>query len=191
MKKIRLFLALAKWRRQKYQPPVPYEVKLKTLEAFNLPEATWVETGTFHGATTLFLSKMAKQVYTIEASEELYDKAQEKLKDCPKIVSIFGRSQEKIPEIIPNISGNVNFWLDAHYCGPKTYAQDDCCPLELELKFVLKELPRLNRVNIMIDDIRDFSAKRIDYPDKTEVIRLARSHITDWEIINDILILKK
>ena len=191
MRILKTILELAKWRKQKFQPPVPYEVKVKTLERFNLPEATWVETGTFHGTTALFLSKIAKRVYTIEASEELYLEAQKKLNNNPSIVSIFGRSQEKMSEILPNLSGNVCFWLDAHYCGSKTYNQDSRCPLLLELEIILRDLPRLKHVNILIDDIRDFTTGRDDYPDKTEVIQAARPFLTNWEIINDILVLQR
>jgi len=191
MKIINTLLSIAQWRKHKYQPPVPYDVKLRTLEMFNLQNSTWVETGTFKGDTTIFLSKISKKVFTIEASQELYASAQKKFNKENKIKSIYGRSQNELPKILENIAGNVCFWLDAHYCGPKTFSQDTFCPILFELKTIISGLSRFNNVNILIDDIRDFSSDRNDYPDKNKIIQLSLPHFPKWEIINDILILQR
>lgn len=174
-----------------YQPPVPYDVKLKTLEKFNLPDSTWVETGTFYGETTLFLSQISKKVFTIEASAELYSETQKKFSENKKINSIFGKSQRELPKILEKLSGNVCFWLDAHFCGPNTFDQDTHCPIVFELESIFKKISNFKDVNILIDDIRDFSAGRSDYPDKNMLIHLAGPLISQWEIINDILIFQR
>lgn len=184
-------LAAFRWAKQNFQPPVPDFVKKRTILAYHLPNCVWVETGTYRGKTTEFLAKIAVRVFTIEASKELYRKNCQKLAKHKNIVAVLGSSQQELKTILLHENGDICFWLDAHYCGPETFASDERCPILEELKIIFELFPKFRKVHILIDDIRDFVTGRPDYPDKLVIIQEAVRHGCRWELINDILILLK
>lgn len=77
---------------------------------------TIIETGTYMGATTLKLAKMAPRVFTIEINPEYFQKAANNFKDTPNISYHFGNSAEVLPELLADENnGNVFLLLDAHW----------------------------------------------------------------------------
>ena len=60
-----------KWRHSNYSSPSPQHVKIKVLKSHSLPNATWIETGTYLGDTTSKLTKIANKVISIEPQTEL------------------------------------------------------------------------------------------------------------------------
>ena len=66
---------VSKWRKRGYLNEAPQFVKERVFLKYGVPDAPWVETGTFRGKTTLFLAKHSTKVYTIEPAKELYDDA--------------------------------------------------------------------------------------------------------------------
>lgn len=91
---------------------------------------TVVETGTYFGDTTCFLSRCFKNVYSIESDQHLYESSLKKLNDLnlhPTL--IFGKSENVLKNLIidNNICNKTIFFLDAHWYE---------CPLERELEII-------------------------------------------------------
>jgi len=78
-----------------------------------------VETGTFQGDGVDELVKYFENIYTIEISDDLYNKAVSKFKNNKKIKCIKGDSAIVLIEIMDelNTKGKMVFWLDAHWSG--------------------------------------------------------------------------
>jgi predicted O-methyltransferase YrrM len=55
-------------------------VKWQVLLNHSIPNAIWIETGTYLGDTTHLLSKHAKFVYTLEPEPTLFRKAEDRFK---------------------------------------------------------------------------------------------------------------
>ncbi|MCP6726792.1 MAG: class I SAM-dependent methyltransferase [Patescibacteria group bacterium] len=109
---------------------------------------SFVETGTFRGTTTLFLSKVFPKipVFTIEIREDLLKESKWRLRKSFNVKIIKGSSSDIIPQIVKeNKLGNFPFFfLDAH-SGPMI-------PINNELKAV----NQLQKAIIMIDDFEVF-----------------------------------
>jgi|JI10StandDraft_1071094.scaffolds.fasta_scaffold00236_22 predicted O-methyltransferase YrrM len=115
---------------------------------------TAVETGTFIGNTTVFLSLLFDDVYTIEIVEKTYQKTAKKLKAYPNVKCFLGSSEVILTKILPNIKGKRTlFYLDAHW--------DDHWPLREELLEISKT--HHNNCVIVIDDFKVPGRKDIPY----------------------------
>jgi hypothetical protein len=155
-----------KWKLSGNPLPPPYTVKREEIKklAQHFGCKTFVETGTFLGATTKEMIKHFNQLYTIELSEELYTMAKHKFIKCDKVAVLQGDSSEILPHIIPGIKNSTLFWLDGHYSGGITAKGEKSCPIykELEAIFHLKNIDFV----LMIDDARLFvNPLDSDYPE--------------------------
>ena len=117
--------------------------------------ADFVETGTYHGETTIWAASVFSRVFTVEISPEFQAIAKKKCNDHDNISFLLGRSDERIPDILKDLELPTIFWLDAH-AGGGWYANKDDCPLIPELeqiadRGVIEDL-------IIIDDARGFTA---------------------------------
>lgn len=80
-----------------------------------------VETGTYHGMTTVWLAKTFKHVYTTEVNANFYTIAQNRFEESKvkdKIQSYHGDSITVLPSIISTLKSqeeNALFFLDAHW----------------------------------------------------------------------------
>jgi predicted O-methyltransferase YrrM len=99
-----------------------------------------IETGTFRGTTTAFLSETfpSIDIYTIEVNDKNFSKAEENLKPYTNIKLIYGSSEKKLEEILPTLKGKrLLFYLDAHweeywplldeFEAIRKNAKDNCC----------------------------------------------------------------
>ena len=120
---------------------IPKELVLLLKE--NLSYNCFIETGTYHGETSIWASKHFENVITLEASEEIYDKLD--LKEFTNIKSLLGNSSDILWDIIQESS---IFYLDAHNSGGATF---DSYPLLDELDLINNS--KLNHV-IIVDDAR-------------------------------------
>lgn len=81
---------------------------------------TIVETGTYHGETTLDFASMVSDVYTIEINVNYSNIAEPKFENT-NITAITGSSPEKMEDIINNLYrpllSPTLFYLDAHWQG--------------------------------------------------------------------------
>ena len=113
----------------------------------------FIETGTYKAQTSVWASKRFDIVYTVEASEKLYNEAVEEYGNIRNIKFMHGISKESLREIIDEIDTQAVFWLDAHWSGGETFGSDDEWPLLDELGLITK-----NEIKhyLLIDDARLF-----------------------------------
>lgn len=112
--------------------------------------STFVETGTYHGTTAIRAAEFFDEVYTIEASELLFEKSKEKCKEQKNIHLCLGDSREELEKILQNAkSQKIIFWLDAHYSGGPTHLNSS--PILDELKIINL---MTNDSIIVVDDAR-------------------------------------
>jgi len=168
----------------------PQFVKQSIFIRYGIPNATWVETGTYLGTTTNFLEKNFGNVYTVEPSIELHANATKRFLGR-NIEVINGLSETVFPELIPKLSGNCNFWLDGHYSGGVTFEGESHCPIPQEFDAIEANLENFDKVAILVDDIRLFiPPMEPDYPSIDWVVDWARKHNFTWCIEHDILIMR-
>ncbi len=77
-----------------------------------------IETGTFRGTTTAFLSEAfpTLDIYTIEVDFKNFLEAEQNLKGYKNIKLICGSSEKKLEELLPSLRGKrLLFYLDAHW----------------------------------------------------------------------------
>jgi len=178
------------WAARDYSVPCPKFVKDAVLKRQNLVDSTWVETGTYHGETTLLLSQIAKKVFTIEPEVTLYETAKRRFAENPKVTVINDISENAIPLLLPVINGNVCFWLDGHYSGGVTFAGPNDTPLVEELREIQRHLHRFSSTMIAIDDIRFCGKSHMygEYPSLDYLVDWARANKLEWHIEYDIFI---
>jgi hypothetical protein len=179
------------WRIGQYKPPSPQHVKTRILSAHSLNNAIWVETGTYLGDTTLKLSKIARQVISIEPQTELSEFANKRLNRRKNIKIINEKSEDCIAEILGTISGPTCFWLDGHYSGDVTYKGAIISPVAEELASISKYLYSGNPIVVYIDDFRLFSnSASTGYPSHLFLVKWATENELKWTIEHDIFIAK-
>lgn len=179
------------WRKRQYAAPSPRAIKQACLLRNGFAAATWVETGTFLGQTTRFLSKHAQKVYSIEPEPALFAAARQRLRNYSNVEILNGTSETVFPKLLPKISGDVNFWLDGHYSGGVTYKGAADTPVIDELRVIGENLDRFGRVCVLIDDIRCFSSTNPEYaayPPVDALVGWARDHDMQWHIEHDIFV---
>lgn len=184
---------MKEWKKRNFSENAPQVVKQYIFEKYEIPGALWVETGTFHGSTTEFLAGRSPHVHTIEPSTDLYNAARERLRD-QNITFYNGVSEDVLPRLLPNLSGDINFWLDGHYSAGETFKGEKDCPVEDELRAIEENLGNFNKISILIDDVRCFlpssSAEYNDYPSIDYLVDWARQFNMHWRIEQDIFIIR-
>ena len=96
-----------------------------------------------------------------------------------------------LPKLLPNLSGDINFWLDGHYSSGLTFKGDQECPIKDELDQIGNNLKRFKKVIILIDDIRCFlpNNKFDKYPSINYLVDWSRKNNFNWIIEHDIFIM--
>lgn len=116
--------------------------------------STAVETGTFCGGTTVILSYLFDQVYSIEVDKSYYADTVVKFQFNPNVNCLFGSSDEVLATLLPSLENErVLFYLDAHGYG--NY------PLRNELYNI--SLTHQDNCIIVIDDIQVPGRKDIPF----------------------------
>jgi hypothetical protein len=181
------------WQDRSFSVPCPNEIKRSVLERFNLDNSTWVETGTLYGETTIFLSKFAKKIYTIEPEPILYSKAFELFKTYNNIDIINDISENVLPNLLPQLSGNVCLFLDGHYSANDTHKGPNDTPLIQELDSLKSIISSYDKCNIIIDDIRLCGNIHVygPYPSLDFLVDWSRNLGLDWHIEYDMFVIQK
>lgn len=183
-------LDLSEWAFRSFAPPAPNCVKRQVMLRNSLCDAIWVETGTYHGDTSEFLAESAVHVYTTEPQRSFYERAKERFALNNK-VSVYNETSETfLPNLLPQLAGNVCFWLDGHFSGDDTFAGPNDTPLREELVAIAQSHGRFDSMAILIDDIRLAGTRHVygDYPTLNELVSFAVSLSLDWHIEHDIFI---
>ena len=127
--------------------------KLRSL----LPLRTFVETGTFEGATVRAVRPFFEEIHTVELSTPLYAKAAEAFASDSAVQVHHGSSPELLADLTPKLRRRgVLYWLDAHWSDEEhSEGETEQCPL-------LGELAAIGSVSdrsiVLIDDARLFLA---------------------------------
>jgi hypothetical protein len=179
------------WAEREFAVPSPHFVKQKVLLRNGLRDATWVETGTYMGDTTNALSQVAKMVYSIEPEPTLFSKAEQRFSNTSNVKIINGLSEDVLPRLLPTLNGDVCFWLDGHYSAGITFKGPQETPIVEELSAIEKNLARMSKFVVMIDDVRCFDPRKPEfsaYPPVDFLVDWARKHNLSWHIEHDIFI---
>jgi hypothetical protein len=181
------------WRARGFSPPSPYFIKLAVLLRNAIPNAIWVETGTYLGQTTKELSIHGSLVYSIEPEPFLYARAAAYFEKFANVEIINGLSEEVFPVLLPGLSGDVNFWLDGHYSSGNTHKGPKDTPILEELSQITRSLHNFHRVCVLIDDIRCFNPQIEEYssyPSLNKIVEWANINELEWHIEHDIFVAK-
>jgi hypothetical protein len=127
--------------------------------------STFIETGTFKGATTYIASQYFDQVMSVELDQLNYVSAKYRLGPYKNIELYQGDSLSRIEEMIENAKGPITFWLDAHPMDPNV---DAACPLLEELEIIAKSKNKEKHI-ILIDDLQRSLRGEGDYPPLVEM----------------------
>ena len=184
---------MRKWKRRDYMGFTPQLVKQLIFMKYAVNGADWVETGTYNGTTTNFLSNRFPHVYTIEPEKNLYKAACKRF--YGRNITLYNDVSEKVlPILLNKLRGDINFWLDGHYSEGKTFKGDKDCPIEDELDAIEKSLENFSNLSIFIDDARSFlneSSSYNDYPSIDYLVDWARRLNMRWRVEHDIFIIQK
>ena len=181
------------WKFRGFAAPSPDFIMRAVILRNGLPDATWIETGTYLGETTRLLSKHGQRVHSLEPEPKLYAKAREKFSNTQNVTIINGTSETVFPTLLPNIGGNVNFWLDGHSSGGPTFSGPLKTPIVEELNCIGQHLSRFDKVTVLIDDLRLFTSEDPtlgDYPSLNYLVDWARKFGFSWHIEHDIFVAK-
>lgn len=117
---------------------------------------TFVETGTFKGATAEWASHYFPRVYTIEVMGDRHHKTSAMLANISNISFLFGDSRTVLSDLLPRLGAPAILWLDAHNPGDEADVKNtpDECPILRELEIISEDTQ--DHV-ILIDDLRCFA----------------------------------
>jgi hypothetical protein len=168
-----------KWTLKGKPVPIPSRVKQKIVKTyakqFNLN--ILIETGTYLGDMVGSTQKFFNEIYSIELSNSLYERAKKRFSKLPHIHIVHGDSGKVLPNLLSSIQQHCLFWLDAHYSGGIT-AKGNCeTSIIKELQCILNH-PILDHV-ILIDDARFFIGQN-GYPSLDELRELISKKRRDW-----------
>jgi len=181
------------WAQRDFAAPSPHYIKQSCLIRNGYPNATWIETGTYLGQTTKVLSKFATKVFSIEPEPILFANAMKYFSKNENVEILNGTSEFIFPNLLPNINGDVNFWLNGHYSEGKTFKGNQDTPILDELKCISENLSHFNKICILVDDVRCFNPRIPEYstyPDIGYLVAWSQKHGLVWHIEHDIFVAK-
>ena len=180
-----------KWRRSGFASPSPQFIKTQVLKRNGIDSGTWIETGTYLGDTTKFLSKNFpnSKIISLEPQTLIFNFAKFRLRHRNNVLLVNGSSEEKFEETISKLVGPVNFWLDGHFSGDITFQGDSISPIIQELALIEKYRKNIGELVVFIDDIRDFDEDlNSGYPSRDVLVAWANRNNLKWNIEQDIFI---
>ena len=191
--------SLKNWKIRNFLPPSPDSIKHQVLINNNYSDSLWIETGTYYGETTKLLSKISKKTISIEADKKLFETSKKKLKNLKNVELFNGKSEDLLDKLISeNLDfKNICIYLDAHLCQDhlkniQTFGSEDTAtPILKELEIIKKYYGKVEKFNVLIDDIRLFYGNFQNYPDKNILVDWCKENNFSWEIEHDIFICKK
>jgi len=181
------------WARRGFAAPSPHFIKQTCLQRNATPNAIWIETGTYLGETTEFLSAHSTMVYSIEPEPALYLNAVKKFESFNNVQIINGLSEEVFLTLLPKLSGDINLWLDGHYSAGITFKGPKDTPIVDELNCISNNKSNFEKVSVFIDDVHCFNPHKIEYaeyPSIDYLVDWARQNKFYWHIEHDIFIAK-
>lgn len=138
-----------------------------------------IETGTYLGDMVEAQKMNFKSIYSIELSQDLFQKAVERFKSDKHIKILEGDSSLVLKDILIELESHAIFWLDGHYSGDITAKGEKETPILSELEQIIKHN---NSHVILIDDARLFTGDN-DYPTIPDLCQFILAINPDKEII--------
>lgn len=173
---------IRKWRNSGASIPPPHYVKQAVIIAYQnkFRCETFVETGTYYGDMVEVQKKYFKQLYSIELSPELFQKAKFRFKDDSKVKIIEGDSGKVLPSLMNGVKNPAIFWLDGHYSEGITAKGEKNCPIIEEIDGIFSESIQ-NHV-ILVDDARCFNGTD-GYPTIDELFEHVKSKNSRYNVM--------
>lgn len=159
---------LRRWEAKGHPCPPPHRIKQEALCKYRDQFGTriLVETGTFRGDMMHAMAGQFDQLYSIELSEQLFQKAKERFQDRPHVTILQGDSGRVLGDLIPKLSSTTLFWLDGHYSAGETAKGEKDTPIYEELAHILDD-QRFQHI-VLVDDARLFGTDP-SYPKYEEI----------------------
>lgn len=154
----------------------------------------FIETGTFLGDTIEFFKNNFKELYSIELSKDLAERATKRFNADHHIKIIQGNSATELKSILAKITSQCIFWLDGHYSTEFWLGDEYIITAKGDKNTpILKELSQIADHSlkdhiILIDDARLFIGKS-DYPSIAKLKKFIskKMPLHGFEIKNDII----
>jgi len=183
------------WIERSFTVPAPNYVKWQVLKKWG-GNGAWIETGTYTGETTWFLSTIGSVVISLEPAKPLAMAAVRKFSSFKNVRIIEGTSEENLDLVLLSLEKNqkadISFWLDGHYSGGDTFLAEEECPVLKELEIIERHITEFQKISILIDDVRVFSPTGLivnGYPSLSFLVAWADQKKLKWVIENDIFIM--
>jgi predicted O-methyltransferase YrrM len=135
--------------------------------------ATFVEAGTYLGDTVAYFVPHASRVISVEIDDKLWEAAQRRFADSPRVEIVKGDAADEIPRIAEALSGPALIFLDGHHSGAGTGRGQEYEP-------ALGIVKRLGTAGlaagstIVVDDLRLFG-REPDYPSLEALVSAPRA----------------
>jgi len=192
----RSLLSLLKWSSNHFPLPAPQIVKYSVFSRYGL-EALWIETGTYLGATTKYLSERYPLVHSIEPSVKYFEYAKNRFRNVQNVRLHLGTSESILPGLISKVlesqPNQINFWLDGHWSNADTFLGDQETPVMQELEEISRLIDAGIQVAVFIDDVRCFTGLISEYeayPRLDSFVSWTSRNNLYWTIEHDIFIAK-
>ena len=151
------------------------------LEKWKYP--VFIETGTYRGDMIKAVLGLFTWIISIEYGEGLAKEARKRFSNQYHVEIVHGDSAGKLPKLLDrlkrdDITGEVLFFLDAHYSGVGTARAPLVTPIEGELQAIAQA--QLDPVVILIDDAVDFG--KSNYPAYSWVQEFCQDNFPEFEL---------
>ena len=168
---------LRRWEKQGRPVPPPHIVKQRTIHtlAKRFGLKLLVETGTYYGDMVEAMKRHFNQVYSIELSRELWERAAARFHRDRNVTIIHGDSGSALSSVIRGLDQPALFYLDGHYSAGITAHGARNTPIYEELAHIFG----CHRAHvIVIDDARLFGTDPA-YPTLRQLEDFVRSKRSD------------
>jgi hypothetical protein len=154
---------IRQWREAGAPLPPPHQLKQEAIKGYAQKYGirTLVETGTYMGDMVEAQRMNFTQIFSIELSPDLWNKAVERFRAAPEVKILQGDSGVVLHKIVGGMVNPALFWLDGHFSAGITAKGDKDCPIYEELDAIFS-YTKQDHV-ILIDDARCFVGEG-DYP---------------------------
>ena len=171
---------LKSWEKSgRFGPPHIVKQRMVLEHAKIFRTDTLIETGTYLGDMVYAMKDRFKDIYSIELSEDLYNRAKLAFKRYSHVHLLQGDSAEVLPGILDNVSERCLFWLDGHYSAGITALGNMRSPVKMEIEAILGHSVR-DHV-ILIDDAICFDGSH-GYPTLFELRERILDRLPNYEM---------
>lgn len=176
------------WKKEGMPLPFPHEVKQEAIRSYQKKYKfnTLVETGTYYGHMIDAQNKFFSKIYSIELSQELWQRAVKVFETQKHIEILQGDSALVLKDVVARLNSAAIFWLDGHYSAGITARGEKDCPIYEELAAIFEGEP-FEHI-LLIDDARHFVGQG-DYPTIEELENYLKSQRPNYklEVKDDII----